>query len=968
MWRIKKDTIFSGKRLNLIAILVFFIVVTLLYLHSLNSPFHFDDEGTVTHNSFIRSLRNVFLRFNERPVLTFTFALNYYLGKLNPFGYHLVNVLLHFICGVLVYFVIIESLSFAGYSDSQQGRIQRIAFFSSLFFLAHPIRVESVVYVSSRSVLLCGAFFLLGFLFFLLSLRSQRFKNHLRAAVIVCSLLAIGSKEIGATFPFIIILFDYLLVAKTNLNHLKERRGFYILLFLTLGFTAYLIIGGYLHNVYGKASAAGFGITMVSPFRYLLTEFNVVLYYLLLFIFPYKLNLDYDWQFAKSLFEFPTFFSFLIILGIGVALFRMKQKKPLLFFFGLWYFIILAPDSSINPLKDPIFLHRTYLPSVGPIVWLFLAVDNLFLRLSLKKTPLSPGLNPPQETLERKKKNLIDSIETATLMIFILIFSIVTIKHANIWLSGIDLWEYVVKLSPRKARPHLNLGMAYKTAEFYEDPNAPRRLPSAIPNKINAPLESVLKYRPYLAKAMSEFETSFRIDPTYVKGRLNLGGTYYELGDFDTALVLIKEAVRINSNLPESQHNLGILYMARKEYDLAIQHFKTAVALRPDFPEALYNLATAYVTVDNINAAIDTYLKVIALNPSESNAYSDLGALYSKKGMLKEAIYFLSRAIRLTPKDAIAYYNLAVTYEKMQDDEKAAWCYQQALKINPLLQPALKSLINIYQQEGRFDEALGILQMWARQNPKDPTAATNLALARLRFDEWLQKINALQEIVKKEPQNKEARLKLAQAWIEAQAFKKAKELLKELIKQNPDYLEAHLHLGILYGTNREFNEAISQFEEAIRIDPKDYRPHYNLAIAYETAGATAKAKAEYEKTLKLKPNHTATLLNLSAILTKEGRVEEAMVLLNELLRYDHKCPEGYLNLGILYIQKKNLKQAEDNLKKALELKPDYPLAQFNLGKLYWELGKKELAQEKLNLLKKSQPLLAKKLQELIENK
>lgn len=955
MQMLKLRNFLVNNRIHLIFMAILFAVNVVIYVHTLNSSFHFDDEGTVTKNSLILSLKNIFLYYNERPVLTFTFALNYFFGRLNTFGYHLVNLLLHFLNAVLIYLIVLLSIKlFLDHAESKDKKSNRIAFFTALIFTVHPMWVESVVYISSRSVLLLSFFYLLGFLSFLLSFRFLKKSIWFYSLTIISSLLAIGSKETGATFPFVIFFFDYIVVSKWRFLELKKRAIFYLFLFLTLGASIYLIWQGYLHNVYGKTAAAGFGTSFVSPFRYLLTQFSVVLYYLLLIAFPHQLNLDYDWRFAKSLFEFPTFFSFLILLMIALFALKIRKRTPFHFFWIIWYFFILSPDSSINPLKDAIFLHRAYLPSIGPLFLAILGLDRLFSLMQIKFGKF------------KKSKLNFSFVETTFIALVTFIFGFLTIRYGNIWLDELSLWKYVVKLSPNKARPHLNLGMAYKNAEFYRTEEKLQTLVPLLPEKPKISKEKILSYRPFLVESMKEFETSFRIDPNYVKGRLNLGGTYYELGDIETALKLTKEALQINPHLPETHLNISILYLAKQDFEKAIQHLKTAVALRSDFLEAYYNLATAYVNVGNINEAIKAYRKVIQLNPRQSFAYSDLGALYSKKNMLEEAIKNLNMAIRLNPKDVLAHYNLAVTYEKIQQYQLAIQHYKEALKINPHLTACRNALIGAYLQEGRLEDILALHEELAKINPKDTKAATNLVLTKMRIDEIKERLTPLQEAIMNNPKNKEKRMELGKLWLEINSFRQAKKEFESLIKEDPKLYDAHIYLGLIYGKEKDYPAAVKKFEEAISINPSDPRGYYNLAVSLEALGIKNRAKEEYQKTIRLKPNHSAALLNLSSILVSEGSWDEALKLLKELLRYVPQSAEAHLNLGVIYIQKRDFKQAEEALKKSLNLKPDYALAHFNLGKLYLQMQKKDLALKELAALEKMNSNLVHPLKELIE--
>lgn len=376
--KLQLTALLPSKAANIVSVILIVVITFAIYIHTLNSSFHFDDEGTVTNTKFIRKLKNVFTKYNERPVLTFTFALNYYFGKLNPFGYHLLNTILHSLCSVLLFYIVLFTLRLPLFQEQFRERSLRIAFFSALIFATHPIRAESVIYISSRSAILCTFFYFSALLCFIVSVYKTHLKNILYILAIIFTLLATGSKEIATTLPFIILLYDYMFLSNRQVAEINKRWKLYLFLFSTILLSIYLVVTGYSHQAYGRTS--GFGIIHITPLNYLFTEFSVLLFYLRLLIFPFPgdINLDYDWPYAKGLFEYPTFFSFLVLLAILLITKKIFKSKPLYAFCIIWFFLTSAPESSFNPLKDVIFLHRNYLPSLGPILLFVIGMDNFF--------------------------------------------------------------------------------------------------------------------------------------------------------------------------------------------------------------------------------------------------------------------------------------------------------------------------------------------------------------------------------------------------------------------------------------------------------------------------------------------------------------------------------------------------------------------------------------------------------------
>ena len=148
-----------------LSIILLIVITFFIYSHTLYYPFHYDDDQVIVKNNSIRELSNFNKIFSDNPsriLLTFSFALNYYFGKLNLFGYHLVNISLHIINAITIYFILYNILmNFNVYASSI---VYSLSLLPALVFSFHPVTVESVTYISSRSGVLCTAFYLFYFL------------------------------------------------------------------------------------------------------------------------------------------------------------------------------------------------------------------------------------------------------------------------------------------------------------------------------------------------------------------------------------------------------------------------------------------------------------------------------------------------------------------------------------------------------------------------------------------------------------------------------------------------------------------------------------------------------------------------------------------------------------------------------------------------------------------------------------
>lgn len=382
------------KRIALIAALTF-----IAYSNSFNSMFHFDDYDSIIANPYIKSIYNIPYFFyydgsplTGRPVTMATFAVNFAIGGLDPFSYHVMNFFIHLANAIMVYLILVLTLK-----NRVNGYVN-ISLFASLMFAAHPIQTQAVTYIVQRAEILSTFFYLLSLLMFIKARLieqnkegiEQRAKGEeqktenikmklyapcfmLYAVSILSAILAMGSKEISVTLPLIIMLYDFFFISDGNIKALLKRWHIHLLFFLTLLPLAYFMgISLFKHfiadNTVLPPPTADIYVDMpsISRYKYFLTQFRVIWTYIRLLILPLNQNIDYNYPVSKGFLDPLTTIlgcaGIIALLSLAIFLFK---KNRLISFFILWFFIILSPTSSIAVLPDVIFEHRLYLSSLG---------------------------------------------------------------------------------------------------------------------------------------------------------------------------------------------------------------------------------------------------------------------------------------------------------------------------------------------------------------------------------------------------------------------------------------------------------------------------------------------------------------------------------------------------------------------------------------------------------------------------
>ncbi|NTW65986.1 MAG: hypothetical protein HGB21_06710 [Nitrospirae bacterium] len=312
-----------------------------------------------------------------RPVVNLSIMLNYQLNGMNVVGYHIFNIATHILNSIMVYFLVLGTLTLPQFLDRYQGKAKWMALFCALLFGVHPIQTESVTYIISRSELLATFFYLAAFL---LLIRGARSRNFLYAiGVMIASVLAVSSKEWAVTLPALLVLYDFLFLAEGKVKQVLSRWYYYVLAALT-----WILVIQKL-NLFATGGTAGVGFNIVSTTgvtakSYLYTSFNVIWTYIRLLFLPINQNLDYDYPIAKTLFELPTILSLaghLMIIAAAVWLYRTK-KWTLIPFGVAWFYIGLSPVQSFVPVVDVIFEHRLYMPSIGFFLFFIVLYESVF--------------------------------------------------------------------------------------------------------------------------------------------------------------------------------------------------------------------------------------------------------------------------------------------------------------------------------------------------------------------------------------------------------------------------------------------------------------------------------------------------------------------------------------------------------------------------------------------------------------
>ena len=342
----------ANKKYNLLFILAIFITGIIAYSNSFDCSFHFDDDYVfnIRYGSFTANSLGIldWLDFiPTRPIGMLTFALNYHFHGLDVWGYHLVNLTIHLINALLVWWLTWITFSTPVMKNAAISKHKTmVAFLTGMLFVTHPLATQSVTYIAQRFSSLATLFYLFSLILFVQGKLWQRGRNipwFLFGGSIVCAVMGMLTKEIVFTLPFAIILYDYCFLKAVPWK-LEIKDKSLIISFIILVIFILLFLRSHSLNIFETVPPDQGYSYSISMKEYFLTQFRVILTYVRLFVLPVNQNLDYDYPLSTCFFHLKTFLSFSLLLGIlatGVLLF----KRYRLISFGIfWFFLTMSVE------------------------------------------------------------------------------------------------------------------------------------------------------------------------------------------------------------------------------------------------------------------------------------------------------------------------------------------------------------------------------------------------------------------------------------------------------------------------------------------------------------------------------------------------------------------------------------------------------------------------------------------------
>jgi protein O-mannosyl-transferase len=717
--------------------LILILSVILTYAPVWKAGFIYDDGLLLTANPCVvgpLGLKEIWTTSaaDNCPLLFTTFWVEHALWGLEPLPYHLVTVLLHGACAILLWRVL-RSLRVQG------------AWVGAALWALHPVEVESVAWISEMKNTESGLFFLLSILFFVRCLRAKDFDGRTGggwnyALTLLFAALGMASKSSTVILPVVLCLCAWWMQGRWHWRNVARVVPMFLMAIAPSAVSIW---------TQGLQLATDTDPQWVRTWpERLATAGDAVWFYLGKLLWPHPLITIYPrWQIDAG--QWVSYLPLLALIAILSIFWLKRELWSRAFFFGFAYFMVaLLPALGLideYPFRFSfVFDHFQYLASIGP--------------LALAGTGLARFSN----SIIPKKRWLQLSLCAELL----LILGMASWHRTLVYKSEEIFWTDTLAENPDCWMGYNNLGNALlqkgqvdkALEQFHKALGINPHYVAAHSN-----LGAALFQKGQVDDAVAQYKKALQINPYYAQANYNLGLALFQKGQVDDAVAQYKKALQINPYYPEAHNNLGNALLQKGQVDGALEQFQKALEINPNYVDAHNNLGVTLFQKGQVDDAVAQYKKAVEINPNYVNAHYNLGNALFRKGQLDEAIAQFQKAVEIEPNYVDAHYDLGnALFQKGQSDE-AIDQFQKALRINPNYVDARSNLGVALFRKGQLDEAVAQFQKAAEINPNSFAIHYNLGNALFQKGQLDEAITQFQEVLRLKSDFSPAQDNLAEA-------------------------------------------------------------------------------------------------------------------------------------------------------------------------------------------------------------
>jgi tetratricopeptide (TPR) repeat protein len=635
--KLQEDPASPGDKRTVLSICLFLVAaVFLVFGQTLRYAFvNYDDSTYVLGDSPVTkglTLGGIGWAFtngysaNWHPLTWISHMLDYQLYGLNAGGHHLTNVLLHAATAILL-FLVLRRMTGALWPGA----------FVAVVFAIHPLRAESVAWVSERKDVLSGLFFMLTLLMYVQYVEGSKGRGPKAKVFYGLTLLffALGlmSKPMLVTLPFVLLLLDYWPLGRFTFPSHRGAANFSApsaarLVFEKLPLFLLAAASSVITFIVQKNSGAMATLENIAlPLR-LANGLVSYVVYIFQMLWPSHLAVFYPYLARGPGWEMAGAGALLLFTTVLAVVFA--RRLPYLLVGWLWFLGMLVPVIGIVQVGGQARADRyTYLPQIGLYLLAAWGMRDLTASWRHRRQVLGAG---------------------ALTVITVLI--VCAWRQTSYWRNSESLWIHTLACTPDNAVAHRNLGDVF-----------------------------VMQGRS--AEAIEQFQQVIKIKPDDAEAHYNLGVAFASQGRDVEAVEHYRKAIQFNPDHAEAHNNLGSLLAKQERPDEAVKQFQQAVRIKPDYIEARYNLGIALASQGRFDEAAGQFRKAIQFKPDYVAAHHNLGNMLAVQGRLDEAIGHYRRALELKPDFVQAHYRLGVALQAQRNFGAAITEYRKVLELDP---------------------------------------------------------------------------------------------------------------------------------------------------------------------------------------------------------------------------------------------------------------------------------------------
>jgi len=627
------------------------------YFNSFSVPFHYDDFHFLKEQIIIKSFplyldwltENYAAIITNRAFLLFTFYLNYLIGGLDTFGYHLVNLALHIATAFLFYLLL------ARYVDNKEGdRYHAMAILAALFFVVHPINTESVTYISSRSSEL-STLCMLGTMLLFFRATEKGFSLLPYLFSIVCFALGLAAKQSAIVAPALLVLFDYYFVSGKD-KTFPSRIKFHLPYWGIMAAGSIYYAGIISHpEMYDRPWTT-----------HVLTEITVVVEYLRLLILPLGLTIDHSTRESVA-FDLRVAFSFALITGFFLAAYVLRNKNRVLSFSILWFFINLTPFFAMR-MTDYMAERWIYAAGLG----FCLALSALLFG-----------------AVQRYR-----SIGIAAVAGVVLFFGVLTVMRNEVYGDPITLWADALKKAPEKDKLYTNLSAAYLERGNIDKAIGIMELSIKQGNRaITTYLNLATAY--YMKDDLQKAEEIMLLLKGSISAEIyyyNLGSIYKQKKEYRKAIETFTKATENNNYSPAVLGSIGECYKQLGNKKKAAEYYLATTKKIPQKPEDYLMVAQGYFELGEQEKGRESLGQSLRADPMNISIRNIIATTYLEKKNYSEAYKHFSIMAKISPGYAPAFTGMGQALLEKGDRREAGKYFKKALALLPADSPDRKKV------------------------------------------------------------------------------------------------------------------------------------------------------------------------------------------------------------------------------------------------------------------------------------